>query len=117
MADHQVGPQASTSSPLTRVDIEEIKTLAFDSFLSSMLGNITYHSLHGICIPTASEPVQLLSRALNKLTKASLVFAAMKTHLETQAQAGSEHDQVLLLQSVLLYTCLKQPFQTVSNIL
>lgn len=82
-----------------------------------MLGNITFDSPHGICIPTASEPVQMLNMALNKLAETSLVFAAMKTHLEIQAQADNKHDQVLLLQSVPLYTCLKKPFQTVSNIL
>lgn len=117
MAGHQVCPQVSMSSPLTSVDIEEIKTLAYDSSLFSMLGNITYNSLYGICIPTASEPVQILNTALNKRAETSLVFAAMKTHLETQAQADNKHDQVLLLQSVLLYTCLKKSFQTVSNIL
>lgn len=37
MAYHQVCPQVSMSSPLTSIDIEKIKTLAYDSFLLSML--------------------------------------------------------------------------------
>lgn len=79
--------------------------------------NITFNSPHGICIATASEPVQMLNMALNKLAETSLVFAAMKTHLEIQVQADNKHDQVLLLQSVPTYICLKKLFQTVLNIL
>lgn len=73
------------SSPLTSVDTEKNQNPCLWFIPSQYVGNITFDSPHSICIPTASEPVQMLNMALNKPAETSLVFAAMKTHLEIQA--------------------------------